>query len=131
MTLQATPHSWPDVLHGRPGGPLLGRRAELADLRRLLGSARLVTLTGQVGIGKTTLARAAAADHERARREDTWTVELADLVDPDLLGHSVAGAFGVQLPYGAAGADDVAAAVSDRAGLLAVSYTHLTLPTKA
>jgi predicted ATPase/DNA-binding CsgD family transcriptional regulator len=118
MTLQATPHSWPDVLHGRPGGPLLGRRAELADLRRLLGSARLVTLTGQVGIGKTTLARAAAADHERARREDTWTVELADLVDPDLLGHSVAGAFGVQLPYGAAGADDVAAAVSDRAGLL-------------
>lgn len=118
MTLHATPHPWPDVVRARPGGPMLGRRAELADLRRLLGSARLVTLTGQVGIGKTTLARAAAADHERARREETWTVELADLVDPDLLGHSVAGAFGVQLPYGAAGADDVAAAVTDRAGLL-------------
>ncbi len=118
MTLQATPHPWPDVVRARPGGPLLGRRAELADLRRLLGSARLVTLTGQVGIGKTTLARAAAADHERARREDTWAVEVADLVDPDLLGHSVAGAFGVQLPYGAAGAEDVAAAVADRAGLL-------------
>jgi non-specific serine/threonine protein kinase len=64
------------------------------------------------------LARAAAADHERARREDTWAVDLADLVDPDLLGHSVAGAFGVELPYGAGGADDVAAAVADRAGLL-------------
>ena len=86
----------------RPDRPLLGRRQELADLRRTLGSARLVTLTGQGGIGKTTLARAAAADYERARREETWAVDLADLVDADLLGHSVAGAFGVQLPYGAA-----------------------------
>ena len=98
--------------------PLLGRRQELADLRRTLGSARLVTLTGQGGIGKTTLVRAAAADYERARREDTWAVDLADLVDPDLLGHSVAGAFGVHLPYGAAGADALAAAVTDRTGLL-------------
>jgi non-specific serine/threonine protein kinase len=106
------------VVPARPGEPLLGRRQELADLRRALGSARLVTLTGQGGIGKTTLARAAATDHERARREETWAVDLADLVDPDLLGHSVAGAFGVQLPYGAAGADDVAAAVAERAGLL-------------
>jgi non-specific serine/threonine protein kinase len=106
------------VVPSRPGEPLLGRRRELADLRRALGSARLVTLTGQGGIGKTTLARGAATDHERARREDTWAVDLADLVDPDLLGHSVAGAFGVQLPYGAAGAADVAAAVADRAGLL-------------
>ncbi|HEX6874991.1 MAG TPA: LuxR C-terminal-related transcriptional regulator, partial [Nocardioidaceae bacterium] len=102
----------------RPGESLLGRRQELADLRRTLGSARLVTLTGQGGIGKTTLARAAAADYERARKEDTWTVDLADLVDTELLGHSVAGAFEVHLPYGAAGADDVAAAVADRAGLL-------------
>ncbi|HET7532183.1 MAG TPA: AAA family ATPase, partial [Nocardioidaceae bacterium] len=117
-TQQLMSHPWPPVVPARPGEPLLGRRQELADLRRTLGSARLVTLTGQGGIGKTTLARAAAADHERARREDTWAVDLADLVDPDLLGHSVAGAFGVELPYGAAGADDVAAAVADRAGLL-------------
>ena len=109
---------WPAVVPARPGEPLLGRRRELADLRRTLKSARLVTLTGPGGIGKTALARAAAADYERARREDTWAVDLADLVDPDLLGHSVAGAFGVRLPYGAADADDVAAAVADRAGLL-------------
>ena len=117
-TQQPTPHPWLAVVPARPGEPLLGRRQELADLRRTLGSARLVTLTGPAGIGKTTLARAAAAEHERARREETWAVDLADLVDPDLLGHSVAGAFGVRLPYGAARAADVAAAVADRAGLL-------------
>ena len=113
-----TPHPWPAVAPARPGEPLLGRRQELTELRRTLGSARLVTLTGPAGIGKTTLARAAAADHERARREETWALDLADLVDPDLLGHSVAGAFGVRLPYGAASAGDVAAAVADRPGLL-------------
>ncbi len=117
-TQQPMPRPWPTVALAHPSEPLLGRRQELADLRQTLGSARLVTLTGPGGIGKTTLARAAAADHERGRREDTWAVDLADLVDPDLLGHSVAGAFGVRLPYGAAGADDVAAAVADRAGLL-------------
>jgi predicted ATPase/DNA-binding CsgD family transcriptional regulator len=117
-TQQPMPQPWPAVVPARPGEVLLGRRQELADLRRTLSSARLVTLTGQGGIGKTTLARAAAADHERARREDTWTVDLADLVDPELLGHSVADAFGVQLPYGAASAEHVAAAVADRSGLL-------------
>jgi predicted ATPase/DNA-binding NarL/FixJ family response regulator len=119
-TQQLMPHPLPAVVPARPGEALVGRRQELADLRRTLSSARLVTLTGQGGIGKTTLARAAAADHERARREETWVVDLADLVDPDLLGHSVAGAFGVQLSYGASGADAVAAAVADRAGLLVV-----------
>jgi non-specific serine/threonine protein kinase len=118
VTQQPLPPSWPAVVPARPGESLVGRRQELADLRQLLGSARLVTLTGPGGIGKTTLARAAAAEHERARRESTWRVDLHDLVDPDLLGHAVAGAFGIQLPHGAAATHGIAAAVADRAGLL-------------
>ncbi len=124
---QSMPPARPTVTSARPGEALLGRRQELADLRRTLGSARLVTLTGPGGIGKTTLARAAAADHHRGRREETYAVDLADLVDPDLLGHSVAGAFGVHLPYGAAGADDVATAVADRAGLLVLDGCEVML----
>lgn len=117
-TQQPMPQPWSAAEPAHPGEPLLGRRRELNELRQALGSARLVTLTGPGGIGKTTLARAAAVDHHRARREDTYAVDLADLVDPDLLGHSVAGAFGVRLSYGGATAADVAAALSDRAGLL-------------
>jgi non-specific serine/threonine protein kinase len=99
---------------------LQGRREELAALRQSLGSARLVTLTGPGGIGKTTLARAAATDHERVRREETWLLDLAELVDPDLLGQSAAAAFGLRLSGAATGPADVAAAVADRAGLLVV-----------
>jgi len=126
-TQQLMPQPWPTVVPARPGEALLGRRGELAELRRTLGSARLVTLTGQGGIGKTALARAAAADYERARREDTCAVDLADLVDPELLGHSVADVFGLHPAEGAAGADDLAAAVADRAGLLVLDSCETML----
>ncbi|RYU13468.1 ATP-binding protein [Nocardioides iriomotensis] len=117
-TQQPKSPSWPAAVAARPADALLGRRQELADLRRTLGSARLVTLSGPGGIGKTSLARAAAADYQRAHREDSWAVDLADLVDHHLVGHAVAGAMGVHLAYGSAGAGDVAAAVADRVGLL-------------
>jgi predicted ATPase/DNA-binding CsgD family transcriptional regulator len=106
------------AVSSRPGGALLGRRQELGHLRRTLGSARLVTLTGPSGIGKTALARAAAAHHERARREDAWILDLGDLVDPTLLTAAVAGALGVQPLHGDVGPEDVAGPVGDRAGLL-------------
>ena len=110
--------SSPVLVSVGPPEPLHGRRRELAGLRQSLGSARLVTLVGQGGIGKTALARAAALDHARARREPVCTVDLPELVDPRLLGASVAEAFGVRPSEPAAPAHEVAAALSDHAGLL-------------
>jgi non-specific serine/threonine protein kinase len=101
-----------------PGELLVGRCDELSEVRRALGSARLVTLTGPGGVGKTALARAAAAEFHRTHRADAWAVDLADLVDPGLLGQAVAAALGVQPTHGASGAAQVAAAVADRSGLL-------------
>jgi predicted ATPase/DNA-binding CsgD family transcriptional regulator len=76
----------------------VGRTAELARLTGLLGSARLVTVTGPGGVGKTRLALRAAAD---ARFSDgTCVVELSDRTeqdlreDPDLLPGTVAGCLG-------------------------------------
>jgi non-specific serine/threonine protein kinase len=47
----------------------VGRRGELAEVKRLLTGSRLVTLTGIGGVGKTRLALRAAAELRRAFRD--------------------------------------------------------------
>ena len=61
---------------------LIGRSAAVADVRELLGSARLVTLTGPGGVGKTRLALAAAARSAESSPHDVWLVELAGMHRP-------------------------------------------------
>jgi predicted ATPase/DNA-binding CsgD family transcriptional regulator len=81
-----------------PGGELtgfVGRRRELAGVRAALASARLVTLTGPGGIGKTRLAVRAAAQMRRGFRDGTWVVELAGLRDGALLAPEVARSLGL------------------------------------
>jgi predicted ATPase/DNA-binding CsgD family transcriptional regulator len=73
----------------------VGRRRELADARRLLASARLVTLTGPGGVGKSRLGVRVAMAVRRSYPDGTWLVELSGLPDPSLLPHAVAGALGV------------------------------------
>lgn len=67
----------------------VGRRQELADVRRLLSAGRLVTLTGMGGVGKTRLALRLANDARRAFPDGIGVVELASLKDPELLPHHV------------------------------------------
>jgi hypothetical protein len=65
---------------GRLRGELtefVGRRAELALVRQALGEARLVTLTGPGGIGKTRLALQAAGHARRAFRDGAWLAQTA------------------------------------------------------
>ncbi|MGW4642965.1 BTAD domain-containing putative transcriptional regulator [Sphaerisporangium sp. NPDC004334] len=65
---------------------LVGRRDDLARVGRLLGEARLVTVTGPGGAGKTRLA-VEAARRERAP-DGVWLVELAHVTRPSgVLGH--------------------------------------------
>lgn len=68
----------------------VGRRLELADIAGLLGTTRLVTLTGPGGVGKSRLALRAAHVAKPAFRGGTWLVELSELRDPDLLTNTVA-----------------------------------------
>jgi predicted ATPase/DNA-binding CsgD family transcriptional regulator len=74
----------------------VGRRHELGEAKRLLATARLVTLTGAGGVGKTRLALRVAADVRRAFPDGVWLVELADVGDPHLVPNTVATAFGLR-----------------------------------
>jgi non-specific serine/threonine protein kinase len=74
-----------------------GREQELTQARLLLtgAEARLVTLTGAGGVGKTRLALRVAQAMRRAFPDGVWLVELATLEDEALLGATVANVLGV------------------------------------
>jgi non-specific serine/threonine protein kinase len=78
----------------------VGRRRELTEAKALLSSARLLTLTGMGGVGKTRLARRLVADVHRAFPDGVWQVELAELHEPALVAASVAAALGLPEPQG-------------------------------
>ncbi|MFD8233895.1 BTAD domain-containing putative transcriptional regulator [Streptomyces sp. NPDC059696] len=61
-----------------PVSPLVGREQDVRAVRALLVRHRLVTLTGPGGVGKTRLARAAAAGGAGDFGEGVRLVELAD-----------------------------------------------------
>ncbi|NMH77432.1 ATP-binding protein [Pseudonocardia xinjiangensis] len=74
----------------------IGRKPELAEVRRLLGSSRLLTLTGPGGVGKTRLAVEAGLRIRRAFPDGTWLVDLAAIDDVTRLADAVAAALGVE-----------------------------------
>jgi predicted ATPase/class 3 adenylate cyclase len=76
--------------------PLVGREAELGELLGLLGGARLVTLTGAGGSGKTRLALQAAAELVEEYGDGVWWVSLAALRDPELVEPTMAQAVGAK-----------------------------------
>jgi predicted ATPase/DNA-binding CsgD family transcriptional regulator len=73
----------------------VGRRSELTQVREALGAARLVTLTGPGGIGKTRLAIEAASGARRTFRDGVWLAELGGLRDAALLVPEVARSLGL------------------------------------
>ena len=73
----------------------VGRARELAEVKRLLAAARVVTLAGPGGIGKSRLALRAAHQLRRYFPQGVWLAELAELDDPDLVPVALARALGV------------------------------------
>src|SRR5215207_2086849 len=67
----------------------VGRRRELAEIRRKLSTTRLVSLVGPGGVGKTRLALRAAADPARGFADGAWLVELAEIRDGALVTDAV------------------------------------------
>jgi predicted ATPase/DNA-binding CsgD family transcriptional regulator len=77
----------------------VGRGGELARLAHLLGRARLVTVAGPGGVGKTRLAlRAASAASQADSSRASCLIELSALTSPELLMDTVAARLNVQPP---------------------------------
>jgi predicted ATPase/class 3 adenylate cyclase len=78
----------------------IGRETQVAEVKGLLSAARLLTLTGVGGTGKTRLALRVAADELITFSDGVWLVELAPLSDPGLVPQSVATALSVHEEVG-------------------------------
>ena len=103
-----------------PATPFLGRRQELGEVTTLLASpgARLVTLTGPAGTGKTRLALQAAAEASDEYPDGVFWAALAALRDPGAFLEVAAQALGAR--------DALAARIADRRLLLILdNFEHL------
>jgi predicted ATPase/DNA-binding SARP family transcriptional activator/DNA-binding CsgD family transcriptional regulator len=74
----------------------VGREREAAEVKRLLATSRLLTLTGTGGSGKTRLALEVARDLVGAYQDGAWLIEIAPLSEGELVPQAVTGALGVR-----------------------------------
>jgi predicted ATPase/DNA-binding winged helix-turn-helix (wHTH) protein len=86
----------PGFGHLPPQGHLVGREAELADVQIALHRERHVTLVGAGGIGKTTVAIAAAHAYADMCLDGLCLVDLATIDDPTLLPVALVTALGIR-----------------------------------
>ncbi|MFH8491188.1 ATP-binding protein [Streptomyces longisporoflavus] len=106
---------------------MIGRSRELRQLERLCGRSRLVTVTGVGGVGKSRLARRAAAELQRRYAGGVWWVELTGLSEGALLAHSIAEALPLADQSTRPMLDVVADYLADRELLLVLdTCEHLT-----
>jgi transcriptional regulator with XRE-family HTH domain len=87
---QGTPNNLPVQVTN-----FIGRERELAELTAQLNTARLVTLTGSGGVGKTRLALELAGQLLDRFKDGVWLIELAPLTDPARVPQTLAAALGL------------------------------------
>ncbi len=107
----------------------VGRERELAEAAALLRDARLLTLTGAGGCGKTRLALQLAGQQGEDFSDGVWLVELAALGEPELVGPAVAQALDTRLASDRAPEVALASHIGDRQQLLLLdNCEHLVEP---
>src|SRR5205085_1156319 len=80
----------------RPLTGLIGREQEVREIQARLIAARLVTLTGTGGVGKTRLAIEVAGEAAEEYADGACFVDLTSITEPSLVPQAVAAALGLQ-----------------------------------
>ena len=109
----------------------IGREKEIAELVDLLGTQRLLTLTGAGGCGKTRLAIQVAARVRQRFADGAWRVELASLADPGLIPQAVAKVVGVQERPGKSLTETIGEHLAQRSLLLVLDNAEHLLEASA
>ncbi len=96
----------------------VGRADELAAIGETLGRARLVTLAGTGGVGRTRLALRAASLLAEDFPDGAWLVELSSVTDPALLPDRLCRALSVQNQSARPDTDVLVEHLAERSALL-------------
>jgi len=89
-TIADRPTNLPQQLSG-----LIGRDADIAEIKNLLGEQRLVSIVGAGGVGKTSIALRVGGDLLQDYEDGVWTAELASLTDATLVASTIAHPLGI------------------------------------
>lgn len=92
----------------------IGRHQQLADVGALLDTARLVTLTGAGGVGKTRLAVELVRRRPAESSDGQWYVDLAAITDADVVPVTVARSLGLPDQPGRPIIDSLTRFIADR-----------------
>ena len=107
----------------------IGRKQEVSEIKRQLARARLVTVTGVAGAGKSRCAIETARQLQERFSHGVWLVELAALRDSELLEHAVVEALGVVDQVPRPPLATLVEHLADRRLLLVLDgYDHLVAP---
>ena len=109
----------------------VGRKRNITEIRRLLASSRLLTLTGAAGCGKTRLALRAATEVSAQYGDGVHWVELARLADPALLPQAIAKVLHVAEQPGRSTVEGLLDALHDKHLLLVLDNCEHVLSTCA
>ncbi|MDP6514815.1 MAG: protein kinase [SAR202 cluster bacterium] len=95
LSSAASPATHPNNLPSRLTS-FIGREQQIKEVRDLLSTARLVTLAGAGGCGKTRLSLQVASMALDEYPDGVWFVELAPVADPILVAQTVATTLGIR-----------------------------------
>ncbi len=102
----------------RPTTSLVGRGDDLARLRERLAPARIVTLVGPGGVGKTRLAIETALEVAGAWNDGAWLVDLAPIQEAPLIAEAISAAVGAPAAAGGDGWRELLAYLEEHRALI-------------